>query len=121
MGRTKLRVIQGYTGRVAVEQIKLIAAHPGVELVGALVHHAEKVGKDAGEIAGIEPLNVIATDKLDDILALEADAVLYNPPTDSPDEIIAMLSNNRRDEAVDRLVLQMRNQANVRVFPREKT
>ncbi|MBW2421658.1 MAG: dihydrodipicolinate reductase, partial [Deltaproteobacteria bacterium] len=93
MNGSKIRVIQGYTGGIAREQIKMIAAHPRVELVGALVHHEEKVGLDVGEIAGIEPLGVAATNELSQILSINADCVLYKPPVDTLAEVIPMLES----------------------------
>ena len=36
-------------------------AHPELELVGCWVHSADKVGRDAGELAGIDPIGVPAT------------------------------------------------------------
>jgi len=95
MNGSKIRVIQGYTGGIAREQIKMIAAHPRVELVGALVHHEEKVGLDVGEIAGIEPLGVAATNELSQILSINADCVLYNPPVDTLAEVIPMLESGK--------------------------
>ena len=92
---TKLRVVQGYTGDIAQHQIRLLADHPTMELVGAYVFHAEKAGRDAGEIAGIDPLGVTATDDLDQILDLDADCVLYNPPMERYDEIIPMLASGK--------------------------
>ncbi len=73
----------------------MIAAHPQVELVGALVHHEEKVGLDAGEIAGIDSLGVAATNELEQILSIEADVVLYNPPVDTLSEVIPMLESGK--------------------------
>ena len=35
----KLRIIQWYTGEIARHQIRVIAACPSMELVGAYVHH----------------------------------------------------------------------------------
>ena len=49
---------------------------PDLELVGLWVHSADKAGKDAGEIAGIEPLGVAATNDADALLALDADPVV---------------------------------------------
>jgi 4-hydroxy-tetrahydrodipicolinate reductase len=72
------RVIQWFTGAVARENLRLIANHPRLELVGAVVHHESKDGIDVGEIAGIGPLGVEATRDVDRALALEADCVLYN-------------------------------------------
>ena len=73
----------------------MIARHPDVELVGTLVHHEDKVGLDAGDIAGIEPLGVAATNSLDDILALDADVVLYNPPTDTLTDVVPILASGK--------------------------
>ena len=92
MSKSRIRVIQGYTGTIAKAQIRMIARHPDVELVGTLVHHEDKVGLDAGDIAGIEPLGVAATNSLDDILALDADVVLYNPPTDTLTDVVPILA-----------------------------
>jgi len=66
-----------------------------MELVGAYVHHEEKNGLDAGEIAGLDPLGVRATTDLDEILALDADCVLYNPPMERYDEIVRMLASGK--------------------------
>ena len=91
----KLKIIQWYTGEIARHQIRVISACPSMELVGAYVYHAEKRGQDAGEIAGIDALGILATDNRDEILALEADCVLYNPPLERYDEIIAMLASGK--------------------------
>ena len=80
-----IRVVQGYTGLIAQHQIRLVRSHPSMQLVGAYVHHAEKSGLDAGDIAGIGPTGVRATNDLEQILALDADCVLYNPPTERYD------------------------------------
>ncbi|MDG2028873.1 MAG: hypothetical protein P8J50_17365 [Acidimicrobiales bacterium] len=89
------RVIQWFTGDIACHQIRLIADHPNLELVGAFVWHDEKVGRDAGEIAGIDPLGVIATNDIDEILAVDADVVLYNPPRERYDEVVKILASGK--------------------------
>ncbi|MDX1734513.1 MAG: hypothetical protein R3228_09100 [Halioglobus sp.] len=91
----KIRVIQWYTGEIARHQIRVIAACPSMELVGAFVFHPEKVGLDAGEIAGIGPLGVITTNDTEQILALDADVVLYNPPLERYDEIVPILASGK--------------------------
>lgn len=91
----KLRIIQWYTGEIARHQIRVIHACPSMELVGAFVHHPEKAGLDAGKIAGIGPIGVIATNRMEELLALEADCVLYNPPTERYDEIIPILASGK--------------------------
>ena len=91
----KLKVIQWYTGDIACHQIRLVNACPGMELVGAFVHHPEKAGLDAGEIAGIGPIGIIASNDRQAMLALEADCVLYNPPVERYDEIIPILASGK--------------------------
>jgi hypothetical protein len=65
------------TGGVGKIAIDAISRRPDLELVGVWVHSPEKVGKDAGELAGIEPLGVAATNDADALIALAPDAVLY--------------------------------------------
>jgi hypothetical protein len=43
------RVIQWATGGVGRAAIQAILSHPELELVGAWVHSADKVGRDAGD------------------------------------------------------------------------
>jgi hypothetical protein len=74
----KYRVIQVATGTTGKYAIQAMADHPELELVGLLVYHKEKVGKDAGELAGISKLGVTATDSLQEILDIKADAVNFN-------------------------------------------
>jgi hypothetical protein len=54
-----------------------VVDHPELDLVGVLVYSEEKVGRDAGELLGVEPLGVVTTHDPDDVLALGADCVLY--------------------------------------------
>lgn len=90
-----LRVVQWATGSVGVAVIKAVFDRPDLELVGCWVHSKAKVGKDVGEIIGGEPLGVIATDSLDEIAALEADAVVYAPLLPNVDEVVALLRSGK--------------------------
>src|SRR5439155_8502451 len=45
-----------------------------------------------GELAGIEPLGVKATNDVDALLALKPDAVVYNPMWVDVDELVRILS-----------------------------
>src|SRR4051795_6843589 len=89
-----LRVVQWATGGVGVAAIKGVLEHPELELVGCWVHSEGKAGKDVGAIIGTEPLGVIATNSVDEILALEADAVVYAPLLPNPDEVAALLRSS---------------------------
>lgn len=90
-----LRVVQWATGGVGVAAIKGVLEHPELELVGCWVHSPEKADKDVGEIVGAGPLGVTATNNIDDILALDADAVIYAPLLPNPDEVAALLRSGK--------------------------
>lgn len=96
----KLRVVQWGTGPVGRHAVSAMVEHPELEVVGALVYSDDKAGKDVGEICGIGPIGVTATKDRDDILALDADCVLYmaqgdaNPPP-ALDDICALLASGK--------------------------
>jgi 4-hydroxy-tetrahydrodipicolinate reductase len=75
------RVIVQGTGFVGKMVIRELAAHPDYEIVACVVHDSAKHGRDAGEIAGIAPIGVVATTDLDAALAVPADAVAHFGPT----------------------------------------
>ncbi|BCI55654.1 dihydrodipicolinate reductase [Mycolicibacterium litorale] len=91
MPNTPYRVVQWTTGNVGKSSVAAIAANPNLELVGCYAWSAEKVGRDVGELAGIEPLGVNATDDVDALLALKPDAVVYNPMWIDVDELVRIL------------------------------
>lgn len=89
------RVVQWATGFVGREAIKGVLAHPELELVGAWVHSEGKAGRDVGEICGIDPVGVTATNDADEILALDADCVVYAPVLSSTNEVIVLLESGK--------------------------
>ncbi|WP_007506757.1 dihydrodipicolinate reductase [Pseudofrankia saprophytica] len=72
-----LRVVQWATGAVGRHAIRAVRDHPDLELAGAFVYSDAKAGRDVGEIAGLDPIGVTATNDPDEIVALDADCVLY--------------------------------------------
>jgi hypothetical protein len=90
-----LRVIQWATGGVGRAAIEMVLKHPELELVGCWVHSPEKHGRDVGEIIGTEPLGVVATNSVEEILAMEADAVIYAPAFSRTREIAALLRSGK--------------------------
>ncbi|MGE2816143.1 dihydrodipicolinate reductase [Mycobacterium heidelbergense] len=72
-----MRTVVWSTGGVGSIAIDAIRRRPDLELVGVWVHSPDKVGKDAGELAGIEPLGIAATNDADALIALAPDAVVY--------------------------------------------
>jgi hypothetical protein len=71
------RVVVWSTGGVGAAAIDAIRRRPDLKLVGVWVHSPEKVGKDAGELAGGEPIGVTATNDADALIALAPDCVVY--------------------------------------------
>ncbi len=91
----KLRVIQWATGGVGRAAIGCVLNHPQLELVGCWVHSADKNGRDVGDILGFESVGVTATSSSDQVLALDADCVMYSPLIPNDDEVIAILRSGK--------------------------
>ena len=86
------RVVQWTTGNVGKSSVEAIAANPTLELVGCYAWSQDKAGRDVGELVGIEPLGVKATNDVDALLALKPDVVVYNPMWVDVDELARILS-----------------------------
>ena len=94
------KVIQWATGTVGIHAVPAIVHHPDLELVGLWVHSDEKAGRDAGELCGIDPVGVTATQDVDALLALDADCICYTAhsdvrPGEVVDDICRMLAGGR--------------------------
>lgn len=82
-GTTPRRVVAWSTGTVGRHAIAGIDARPDLELVGVWVSNPDKVGKDAGELAGLgRELGVRATSDREALLALQPDCVVHTAMTD---------------------------------------
>ncbi len=102
MART-YRVIGYSTGNVGVHVIAGIDARPDLELVGVWVSNPDKVGKDAGTLAGLgRTLGVTATNDIEALLGLEPDAVVHTA-----------MADNRLTEALDDIAGLLRAGVNV--------
>src|SRR5215213_5389021 len=92
------RVIQFSTGNVGRHALRSIIGRPDLELVGVHANGADKVGRDAAELCGLEvPSGVVATDDIDALVAMHADCVVYTSqaetrPSDALDEISRFLA-----------------------------
>jgi hypothetical protein len=60
-----------------VGALRALIAHPGLDLVGVIVHSPDKHGRDAGELCGMPATGVIASPDIDAVLAEPADVVAY--------------------------------------------
>lgn len=89
------RVIQWATGAMGKSSLRALIDHPAMQLVGVYVHGPGKAGLDAGEIARRPPTGVIATDDVEQILALDADVVVHcariSPPYGSDEAEIGRI------------------------------
>lgn len=71
------RVAQWATGNIGRRSLRSIIEHPDLELVGVYVYSAAKAGRDAGELCGLGPTGITATQQIEDIVALRPDCVVY--------------------------------------------
>lgn len=74
----KLRIFQVATGNVGSEMINRIQHHADLELIGLHCYSADKIGRDVGDIVGLDPIGVIATGTIKDILAATPDCVTFH-------------------------------------------
>ncbi|RFZ69521.1 hypothetical protein DE4576_01160 [Mycobacterium marinum] len=86
------RVVQWTTGNVGKSSLQAIATHPALELVGCYAWSQEKAGRDAGELCGMAPLGITASNDVEALLALKPDCVVYNPMWIDVDELVRILS-----------------------------
>src|SRR6266480_2353426 len=81
------RVIQWATGHVGRLAIEGVLAHPELELAGVWVHSPEKAGREFGGVA--------ATNSVDEVLALDADCVVYTPLLGQTSEVVRILESGK--------------------------
>ncbi len=84
--------MQWNTGNVGKSSLQSIVDNPALELVGCYAWSPEKVGRDAGELVGIPPVGVAATNDVNALLTLKPDCVVYNPMWINVDELVRILS-----------------------------
>lgn len=87
-----LRVIQVSTGNVGVHALRQIIESPHLELVGLHANNPAKIGRDAGELCGLGDTGVVATDDIAELVALNADCVVYTSQAETrPQHALAEL------------------------------
>ena len=100
-----LRVIQWATGSVGRHAVAAVHERPDLELVGALVYSDAKACRDVGDVCGIGPVGVTTKKDPDEIVALDADCVLYMPQGEMVSTAVTGIIYPRSlgDKVVDRL------------------
>ncbi|MBC2650925.1 NAD(P)H-dependent amine dehydrogenase family protein [Novosphingobium aerophilum] len=88
-----LRVVQWATGTVGTSALRGIIQHPDLELVGVRVYSDAKAGKDAGDLCGLAPVGIAATQVVPSLLATRPDCVVYMPDRTDVDELCGILAS----------------------------
>jgi hypothetical protein len=86
-----IRVVQWTTGNVGQRTVRAMAGNPDFQLVGGYAWSDEKIGRDVGELCGIDPIGVTATNDHDALFALRPDCVVYSPMWHDTDEVVRIL------------------------------
>lgn len=73
------KVIQWSSGGVGAPALAAVSQRKGMRLAGLYVYAPDKVGKDAGTIAGVGKTGIKATDDIEKILKTKADVVIHTP------------------------------------------
>jgi 2,4-diaminopentanoate dehydrogenase len=87
------RVVQWSAGRMGKKALRGVVDHPDLELVGLYVYSEDKEGVDAGVLAGIEPLGIVATRDVEAVVALAPDCVLYMQEGFDLDDLARLLGS----------------------------
>ena len=110
------KVIQWGTGNLGTLAVQSILKHPDLELIGAWVSSSQKAGRDVGELCGVAPIGVQATQDAEALITGDADCICY-----------AANSTGREDQVVDdcvRMLAAGKNVVNVSdpalVYPKAK-
>lgn len=64
-------------GSMGVVALRAVIDNPDLALTDVVVHSQAKVGRDAGELCGTEPVGVLATADADSLVNSDADVVVY--------------------------------------------
>jgi hypothetical protein len=88
------KVFQWASGGVGVHTARVAVERESLELVGLHVISEDKVGRDAGEIVGIDPVGVTATNNIDAVKNSDADVVIHT-------SLPSMIAGEKEDQDLD--------------------
>lgn len=92
MAARTYRVVQWATGNIGTRSLRAVIEHPQMQLAGLYAHSKDKVGRDAGELCGLAPVGIRATNSIDEIIATGADCVLYMQHGANIDDLCRLLA-----------------------------
>jgi hypothetical protein len=73
----RYRVVHCGTGNIGAAALRAILQHPDLELVGHFVSTPAKEGRDSGQLVGVAPVGVAATNDWEEVRDLAADCLVY--------------------------------------------
>jgi hypothetical protein len=79
MAKARYRVVQWSTGNIGSRALGILLDRDDFELVGVHAFGSDKVGCDAGVLAGRSPIGVAVTSDVDALIGLAPDCVNYMP------------------------------------------
>lgn len=98
----KIRVIQYGVGAMGSNMVKLLARKPQVEVVGAIDHDPDKVGKDLGDVAGFGRKTGIRVHHPDENVLREV-----------PADVVLLATTAFLDEAFEPIMLALEKRCHV--------
>ena len=94
------RIILWGFGSMGQANLRAIVTRPDLEVVGVLAFSDQKVGRDAGEFVGLDPVGVKISDDKAALTAMDADVVLHSvqdaiDQTEIDNDVIALLESGK--------------------------
>tara|TARA_R110001599_G_scaffold26856_2_gene94593 strand:- start:32721 stop:33767 length:1047 start_codon:yes stop_codon:yes gene_type:complete len=91
-----LKIIQWATGNIGGRSLRAVIEHPELDLVGVWVSSAEKVGRDAAALCGLESATgIISKNSVSELIAQDADCVLYMRQGTDIEELCQLLASGK--------------------------
>ena len=87
----RYRVVQWSTGNIGKRALGALLDRDDFDVVGVHAFGSDKVGRDAGELAGQASTGVVATNDADALIELRPDCVCYMPRAIDYDLVIRLL------------------------------
>jgi 4-hydroxy-tetrahydrodipicolinate reductase len=81
-----IKLIVSGVGGVGSNVIHLLSKKKGIDIIGVIDIDEDKIGKDAGIVAGIKPINVFITNDTSSLYEKGADVVICTSAPTSPEE-----------------------------------
>jgi len=72
-----IKVVQWGTGTAGLRALRCILTNPALELVGLYVARPERAGRDAGSFVDMPDTGIVSTNRIDELLAIDADCLSY--------------------------------------------